>query len=300
MPSPEFVQLLAAIRARPAPPPGLPLDILRMGFEALMSVTPVPADVTCEELTCAGRPAQRLSPPGVEKGRVLLYLHGGAYVIGNIRSHRELAARIGRGARAEVVIVDYRLAPEHPFPAGLDDTVASYKWLLDQGSSPSSVALVGDSAGGGLAMATAVTLRDAGTPLPGAIACLSPWVDLALTGESFETKAAADPILDRETLLPFVRHYLGDTDTKHPLASPLYANLTGLPPLLVQVGTAETLLDDALALAERARVAGVKVTLDPWEDMTHVFQVYAGIPEAESAVRRLGAFLRENTQSVTL
>jgi monoterpene epsilon-lactone hydrolase len=296
VPSPEFVQVLAMIRSRPVPP-GLSLDVLRPGFDALWSATPVPADVTREPIVAGGRPAERLTAPAAERARAVLYLHGGGYVLGSVRSHRELAARIGRAARAPLVIVDYRLAPEHPFPAAVDDAVAAYRGLLDQGLAPARVAIVGDSAGGGLAIATLVALRDAGVALPGAAVCLSPWVDLALEAESFVTNAATDPTIQRERLLPWARQYLGGVDAKHPLASPVHADLAGLPPLLLQYGTAETLRDDSLRLAARAHAVGVEAVSEPWDDMIHVFQMYGTLPEAARAIERIGAFVREKTSA---
>ncbi len=296
MTSPEFDRLLALIRSHP-PTPGLSLAQIRANFDAMFSRKPLPEDVIREVTATGGRPAERLSTPGAERDRVVLYLHGGAYGIGSINSHRELASRVGRAAGAPVVIVDYRLAPEHVFPAALDDAVAAYHDLLGQGFAPGRVALVGDSAGGGLAIATLLALRETGTALPAAAVCLSGWFDLALESESLARNAETDPTLGKETLLPYAQRYLGSVDAKHPLASPVHADLRGLPPMLLHVATAEALQDDSVRLAERARAAGVEVALEPWDDMIHVFQMHGSLPESRRALEQIGSFVREKTAS---
>jgi acetyl esterase/lipase len=225
----------------------------------------------------------------------MLYLHGGGYVIGSLTTHRGLAGRLSQAAKARVLLIDYRLAPEHPFPAAVEDATAAYRWLLAHGCTPARLAIAGDSAGGGLTVATLVALRDAGQPLPAAGVCLSPWTDLEGLGESVTSKASADPIVQKEMLLRLASCYLGDADPRTPLAAPLYADLRGLPPLLVQVGTAEILLDDALRLAERAKAAGVAVTLEAWDDMIHVWQLFAPLlPEGQQAIARIGEFVQQH------
>jgi acetyl esterase/lipase len=195
-----------------------------------------------------------------------------------------------------VLLIDYRLAPEHPHPAAVEDAVAAYRFLLQQGISPKRIALAGDSAGGGLVVATLVALRDAGEKLPAAGVSLSPWIDLECLGESMKTKAALDPMVQKEGVLQLAALYLGGKSPRTPLAAPLYADLSGLPPLLIQVGTAETLLDDASRLAERARKAGVNVTYDPWEGMIHVWQLFAPmLDEGKQAIDKLGAFIQTKT-----
>jgi acetyl esterase/lipase len=292
MPSAELAQILALLRSRPLLE-NPAVEQVRAGFEAMMGMFSAPPDVKREELTVAGMAAERLTAPGVEPGRTVLYLHGGGYAIGSVRTHRELAARIGRAARATVLTVDYRLAPENPFPAAIEDATAAYRWLLAEGVEPRRTAIAGDSAGGGLTMATLLALRDARTPLPAAAVCLSPWVDLAGEAATLQTNAALDPVVQKDGLLAMARAYLHGADPKDPHASPLYADLSGLPPLLVQVGKAETLLDDSVRLAARARAAGVDVTLDAWDDMIHVFQAFSMLPEAQRATEAIGAFLRE-------
>ena len=234
--------------------------------------------------------------PGADASRVLLYLHGGGYVIGSIDTHRSPAGRLSRAAAARVLIIDYRLAPEHPYPAAVQDATAAYRWLLRNGATPARTVIAGDSAGGGLTVATLVALRDAGDPLPAAGVCLSPWVDLEGIGESMTTRASADPIVQKPGLLWFASLYLGGADPRTPLAAPLYADLHGLPPLLIHVGTAETLLDDATRLAERAKAAGVDVTLEAWEDMIHVWHLFAPmLPEGQQGVERVGEYIRQHT-----
>ncbi|HVM95273.1 MAG TPA: alpha/beta hydrolase [Candidatus Acidoferrales bacterium] len=271
-----------------------PVDEMRASMEAMTQIMAVPDDVVCEKIDAAGIPAEKVSTPGVNMDRVILYLHGGGYVIGSINTHRDLAQRLSRAAAACVVVIDYRLGPEHPHPAAVDDATAAYRWLMKEALKPQNVVIAGDSAGGGLTVATLVALRDAKQPLPAAGVCLSPWVDLECSGESMTTKATADPMVQRVPLLRMAEMYLGGKDPRTPLASPLYADLSGLPPLLIQVGTAETLLDDSLRLAERAKKAGVDVTLESCEDMIHVFQAFAAmLPEGQQAIDRIGEFVRQ-------
>jgi len=277
---------------RPAEEPSV--EQMRVTLEQMASAFSPPADATLEPVDAGGVAAEWVSTPEAARDRTILYLHGGGYVIGSIRTHRDLAIRLSRAARARVLLIDYRLAPEHPHPAAVEDSTAAYRWLLAQGAIPTRMAIAGDSAGGGLTVATLVALRDAGVQLPAAAACLSPWVDLEGLGESMTTKADVDPMVQPEPLRRMGAHYLGGKDPRTPLAAPLYADLSGLPPLLIQVGTAETLLDDSTRLAERARKAGVEVVLEPWDDMIHVWQAFASIlPEGQQAIDRIGAFLRQ-------
>jgi len=267
----------------------------RANFEQMAGMFPVAADIKCEPVSAGGVKAEWVTAPGADAGRAVLYLHGGGYVIGSINTHRDLAGRISRAAKARVLLIDYRLAPEHPFPAAVEDSVAAYRWMLGQGLKASRIAVAGDSAGGGLTVATLVAIRDAKLTNPGAGVCLSPWVDLEGVGDSMKSKAAVDPMVQKEALLEMAKHYLAGKDARSPLAAPLYADLAGLPPLLIQVGTAETLLDDSTRIAERARKAGVKVTLEPWENMIHVFQVFAPmLDEGQEAIDKIGEFVRAN------
>jgi len=217
-------------------PPELDPVEMRAGMERMTELMALPPDVTAEPTTAGGVPAEWITTPDADAQRVVLYLHGGAYVIGSLNTHRDLAGRISRAAGARVLNVDYRLAPEHPHPAAVDDATAAYQWLLGTGQDPARLAIAGDSAGGGLTLATLVALRDQKLPLPAAGVCLSPWVDLEGIGESMKRCAHLDPMVQHEHLLRMARFYLGDLDPRTPLAAPLYADLSGLPPLYIQVG----------------------------------------------------------------
>ncbi len=265
----------------------------RAVVEEFYAQFPVPADVGVEHVSIGRASADWISAPGAEPGRVVLYLHGGAYVLCSAHAYREMTSRIARAARARTLVLDYRLAPEHPFPAAVEDAVAAYRWLLDQHIDPSTIVIAGDSAGGGLTLATLVSIRDAGLPMPAGAVCISPWIDLECTGATMETKAAVDPLCTRESLLDEAALYLAGENPRHPLASPYYADLRGLPPLLIQVGTEETLLEDAHRLEQRAKNAGVAVKLDVFDGMPHVWHVFAAyLPEAQHAIDQIGEFVR--------
>jgi acetyl esterase/lipase len=269
----------------------------RAGLDAMAAMNPLPADIQCSKIDVSGVPGEWFNAPGADSSRVVLYLHGGGYVIGSIDSHRELVARRSRASGARALAIDYRMAPEHPFPAAVDDAVAAYRWLLAQGVAPAGIAIAGDSAGGGLTLAALVALKQAGVPLPAAGVCFSPWVDLEGIGESMTARDALDPMVHKDGLVAMASMYLHGADPRTPLAAPLYADLSGLPSLLIQVGTAETLFDDSTRIAARARAAGVDVTLEECNDMFHVFQVFAMLPEARAATDRAGAFIREKTSA---
>ena len=264
----------------------------RAYLEGLGSMFKPPKGVQIVKELANGVPAEWLIPPGISTARVVLYLHGGAYVAGSINSHRSIAANIAIAAKARALIIDYRLAPEHPHPAAVEDAVAAYRWLIDNHVDPRYLAIAGDSAGGGLTLALLVSLRDGKIPLPAAGVCLSPWTDLAFSGESWISKAAVDLIVFAVKEREFARLYLGGIEPRAPLASPLYADLKGLPPLLVQVGTNEVLLADSRRLVDRAREAGVNAVIDEWEKMQHVWQFAAGfIPEGRRAIAGIGEFI---------
>jgi monoterpene epsilon-lactone hydrolase len=267
---------------------------MRAVLEAM--VTPVPADVQCTPVHAGGVPAEWIAAPGAADDRVLLYLHGGGYVMGSIHTHREMVSHLARAAGTRALLLEYRLAPEHPFPAAVEDATAAYRWLLAQGMAPARTVIAGDSAGGGLTLATLVALRDAQVPLPAAGVCLSPWTDLEGVGASMTTKAQVDPIVQRDMLLNMATLYLGQAPPQTPLAAPLHADMRGLPPLLIQVGAAETLLDDSTRVAARAKAAGVRVELEVWDDMIHVWQLFAAIlPEGQQAIEKIGTFIRGHT-----
>jgi acetyl esterase/lipase len=267
----------------------------RVELDKLGAMFKLPKGIKPVKELAGGVPAEWLVPPGVSNGRVLLYLHGGSYVSGSCNSHRSVAANIAIASKARALTLDYRLAPEHPHPAAVEDAVAAYKWLINNKVDPRHLAIAGDSAGGGLAIALLVSLRDAKIPLPAACVCLSPWTDLAFSGESWKSKAAVDLIIYDYKELAFAKMYLGGLDPKTPLASPLYADLQGLPPLLVQVGTDEVLLSDSARLVEHAKQAGVNAVLDEWQKMQHVWQFAASfIPEGRRAIDQIGEFIDKN------
>lgn len=267
----------------------------RAGLVELARLAPLFKDSKLENVDAGGVPAAWMITPGVAKDRAILYLHGGGYVQGSITSHQDLAQRISRASETKVLILDYRLAPEHPFPAALEDSISAYEWLINnEGYNPKNLIIAGDSAGGGLTIATLVKLRDQGILLPTAGVCLSPWTDLALTGDSLKLKLHEDPFISPDELMFSSGLYLGKTDPKNPFASPLYADFKGFPPLCIQVGSAEILLDDATRLAKRARDAGVEVQLDVWEDMIHVFQAFAVMaPEGTEGINKIGEFIKK-------
>jgi monoterpene epsilon-lactone hydrolase len=253
------------------------------------------APLVYESVVAGGVPAEWVNVPQAHDEAVILYLHGGCYGMGSVESHRELMTRIAIAAPMRLIGINYRLAPANPFPAAVEDAAAAYQWLLEKGIEARRIVIVGDSAGAGLALAMTLKLRDEAAPLPAAIACISPWVDLALTGESMNSKAAADPIVSRAMLSEWAKLYLGNNDPRTPLASPLYANLRGLPPLLIQVGAAEVLLNDATRLAEKALEAGVEARLEVWPEMIHVWHSHAAVlVEGREAIAGIGRFLREH------
>jgi acetyl esterase/lipase len=311
MASSELQPILAVLRARGGIPLGMPLAEARAAYDKQaklfrlgddVRVEPVagigPAAVAAEWLWSEGSDGSQGADGPPADGPTVLYLHGGAYVMGSLTSHRDIAARLAAASGGRALHLDYRLAPEHPFPAALDDAEAAYRWLLE-GGGPSGatgagrIVLAGDSAGGGLALALLVRLRDGGTPLPAGAVCFSPWTDLEGLGESMTTRAAADPTIRRESLLIAAGQYLAGADPRTPTAAPLWADLAGLPPLLLQVGGSEVMLDDSRRLAARAREAGVAVELDVWPLMFHGWQLYARLlPEGREAIARAAAFVR--------
>jgi monoterpene epsilon-lactone hydrolase len=290
MASNELQMIINILRSQPKLS-DLSIEEQRAQMEAGLTQFKVPTDVHCDPVDAGGVPAEWITTPGVLPERVVYYLHGGGYVLGSINTHREMVSRLSRAASARVFIIDY------PFPAALNDSVAAYRWLLSVGVDPARLVIAGESAGGGLTVATLVALRDAGERLPRAGICLSPWVDFEGLGESMVTNAEMDnPLLNREGGLMWAKAYLGNIDPRTPSASPLYADLMGLPPLLIQVGTAEILFDDARRLADHARAAGVDVTLEPWDDMIHMWHFFAAtLPEGQQAIDRIGEFVREHT-----
>ncbi|TFH39666.1 MAG: alpha/beta hydrolase [Chrysiogenales bacterium] len=240
-------------------------------------------------------PAEWVSWRGRDGGRTILYLHGGAYVICSPRTHRDLVLRIARASRARAFVIDYRLAPEHPHPAALEDALKAYRWLLKKGVDPSRLAVMGDSAGGGLTLALLQAIRDSGLPLPVCAAVLSPWADLTSSGPSMRTRRRKDPLLDPASIAFYARLYAPESGLDMPAVSPLFGDFTGLPPLLIHVGGAEVLLDDSRRVAEKASDSGVTVEFRIWPRMIHVFQALAFIlPDARKAIREIGAFMERH------
>jgi epsilon-lactone hydrolase len=296
MPSQAMQDAIEALRERQeagasqAPPA---LEERRAAFTPGDRLHPVPEDVQVTEVTAGGVPAHWLAAPGADPGRVLLFLHGGGFELGSLCSDGELAARLGRASGMRVLFPEYRLAPEHPFPAAIDDVLAAWRWLrTGRDLSARSLAVAGDSAGGGLAAALLVALRDAGEALPAAAVLMSPTVDLTSSGASMTERADQDPISTPAMLRQFAAGYLAGADPKTPLASPLFASLAGLPPLLIQVGTADLLLSDSERLATAAAKAGVEVTLEIGQGLPHVYQLLLGTPEAAQATGQIGKFLQ--------
>lgn len=274
---------------------GNDLKALRAVMEDV-SAFPSAGETKCTPVNAGGVPAEWISGPGASEDRVILYVHGGGYVMGSIATHREMVARLSKASGARGLALDYRLAPEYPFPAAVDDATAAYRWLLSQNIKPAHIVVAGDSAGGGLALATLIALRDAKVPLPAAGVCISPWADMEGTGASMTTRAKVDPVVQKQGLLGMAQLYLGGKDPKSPLAAPLHANFAGLPPLLIQVGDAETLLDDSNRVAEKAKKAGVKVDLEVWPEMPHVWHLFAPfLPEGQQAIDKVGKYVRQIT-----
>jgi epsilon-lactone hydrolase len=272
--------------------PNLSVAKARRGMEAVAGFARPPSNTRVEKAALDGMAAEWVCRNAPHEDRAILYLHGGGYSICSPRTHRELAAYISGFSGAGVLVPDYRLAPEHPFPCALEDARAAYRWLLEKGLRPDRIAIAGDSAGGGLSLATALSLRDAGEPPPASIACISPWTDLALTGESLTTRAARDPILNLPSLKRSAAGYVGSADPRSPGISPLYADLSGLPPLLVHVGSDEMLYDDSIRLVKKAENDHVDATLQVYDRLWHVFHLYARImPEARNALADFGSFM---------
>ena len=292
MPSQEMQRVIAAFAGQPNTLGTTSIAEQRAGMEAQLGNQALPDGVTVEEIRFGALSADWVTLPTSAHGRVVLYLHGGGYVMGSRRTHRELASRIARDASARVLVLEYRLAPEHPFPAAVDDATEAYRWLRKQGIAASSIAIAGDSAGGGLTLATLLKLRDAGDALPACAVLLSPWTDLDGTGASAQPGGADDPMIPLAALRDMGKIY-AQQSTNNALASPLHANFKGLPPLLIQVGTRELLLDDSTRVADKARAAGVPVRLEIEDGAFHVWQAMPGLPEAAEAVKRIGAFVRE-------
>ena len=271
-----------------------PLAQQRAYIERQGKFSIMPSKVDVQPVSIGEMYAEWVKPHGVRHDQAILYLHGGGYTMGSCNTHRPLASRIAIASQTPALLVNYRLAPENPFPAALEDAKAAFQWLLDQGIEARRIVIVGDSAGGGLAVAVSIAFRDEKGQLPAGIVCISPWADLTLSGETISTCSRTDPLLGRETSLLHAGRYVGQHDPKSPLISPVFADLSKLPPLLIQVGEHEILRSDSVRLSENARQAGVDVTLEIWNGMWHVWHVFAGLmPESQRAIERIGCFINE-------
>jgi len=299
--STEQRENLEAILRQSAFPDDADVNEQRRALRELLSAQPLPADVTVTAAELGGVPTAEITVDGIEARHVVLYFHGGVYVMGDAALAADLASQVGRRTDAKVISVDYRLAPEHPYPAAVDDALAAYEALLDNGNAPSDIVLAGESAGGALAVATLVNARDHELPLPAAAFVMSPYADLTLAGATMETKSEVDPLMSREALQPRVTDYTAGQDAALGLISPIFADLSGLPPLIIQAGSHEVLLDDAVRLARQAATADVEVTLDVTPRVPHVFQAYHPIlDEAVAALDRAGQFLSAQLASAAV
>ncbi len=298
--SSEQQATLDAILRQSAFPVDSTVDEQRQQLRALLSAQPLPPELTVLETELGGVKTAEITVDGVEPHHVVLYFHGGVYVMGDAFLAADLASQVGRRTDARVLSVDYRLAPENPYPAAVDDALEAYEGLLDSGVSASDIVFAGESAGGGLAVATLVNARDHGLPLPAAAYLMSPYVDLTLGGATIDSKGQADPLLSRELLTPRVTDYVAEEDAADGLISPIFADLSGLPPLIIQAGSHEVLLDDAVRLAQRAASADVEVSLDVIPGVPHVFQAYSGLlDESAPALDRAGEFLSARLAATT-
>ena len=285
----RVIGIMKDIRSNP------PADIheARAVLDQAFTVYPPASDVTIFEIDAGGVPCQWITAPGVPQDRLIIYLHGGAYATCSPTTHKDLISRLSLASGAAALGVDYRLAPEYLFPAAVEDCLAAYNWALGHGFEPRNIVLAGDSAGGGLVVSVLLAARDFALPLPAAGVCFSPWVDLQCTGESMSVNDDLDAFIKYEGLFARAQSYLGEADPKHPWASALYADLHGLPPLLIHVGSAETLLDDSTRLAILAKDSGVDVSLKIWDDMVHVWQLFASVlPEGQQSIDESGEFIR--------
>ncbi|MGE5212010.1 MAG: alpha/beta hydrolase [Acidobacteriota bacterium] len=291
MRSEQLENIIALLRSSDSNGPST-VDDWRVAYDNLGRLVPANPDIAVE-------PADGVRGEwiGDGDGSIVVYLHGGGYCIGSLTSHRAMLTHLAAATEGRVLAVDYRLAPEHPFPAALDDAIAAYRFVA-AGHDPSSIVLAGDSAGGGLTVATLMALRDAGDRLPAGGICLSPWADLSQSGATIHSNATIDPMVRADDLDRWADAYAGTTDPRRPELSPLFGDLTGLPPLHIEVGTAEVLLDDSRRLAARVRASGGEVTYFEGEDLVHVWHFFAGlVPEADEATRRVAAFVRARTAS---
>jgi epsilon-lactone hydrolase len=303
VPSAEFTMVLDLIREHFGPLSDLDKTAveLRAGIEAGAAAAPPIDGTSIEVVDVDGVPAEWVRPEiNVAPDACILYLHGGGYVIGSCNTHRGIASHLAQRTGLSVLVIDYRLGPEDPYPAAVDDALTAYEWLLAAGLEHGRIVVAGDSAGGGLTFATLLALRDSGNRMPGLGVAISPWTDLTLSGDSMDSMDGQDPMVSRVGLQRMADWYLGSSNPTDPLASPLFGDLTGLPPLLIHVGEIETLRDDAVRFATRVKAAGGDVTLEVWPEMIHVWHVFGpGVPESEAAVTRVAEFIAKRLELPT-
>ncbi|HCI78134.1 MAG TPA: alpha/beta hydrolase [Ktedonobacter sp.] len=300
MASPHIERIRQFLQGEKNAPPAS-IDVQRKGLDTLnerLMGEPVELlpGTQVEKVVANGVPSEWIYFADSDKERVVLYFHGGAYLLGSGDSHREAVARLSAASGLRALLPEYRLAPEHPFPAAVEDAHSAYRWLLAQGTQPEHIVISGDSAGGGLSLALLLSIRNAGDPMPAGAVLLSPWTDLAGTGETMKTRKEIDPWIGAESIPMIGQLYAGQEDVRNPLISPVYADLHGLPPLLIEVGDDEVLLDDSTRIVEHAGTSGVEVTLHVWAGMWHVFPAFAFlIDEGKQAMEEMGAFIRTRT-----
>ena len=291
----RFIRWLTSRYIHKVDIPNAPVEKMRKRLDQLGRLARKARHVAIEKTEIAGLHAEWYRPESATPGKVLLYMHGGAYALGSCESHRKLVTHIARAANIEAVLFEYRLAPEHPFPAGLDDTLAAYRALLEKGYSADDIFIGGDSAGGGLTMGLLLHLRHAGMDLPRAAVMLSPFLDMTASGESVKTRAQQEPWFHAEDIVVVIRHYCPDQDLNNPLLSPVFANVAGMPPMLIQVGDHEILLSDSTRIADKLAAAGCEVQLEVFPEMWHVFQLFVGkMPESRAAIQKIGAYIRSH------
>ncbi len=292
MPSEESKIIRAAFRNE-AEDLNVPIETQRRAWEEAVAQAPLPPGVNIQTMLADDIPCEKISYADSATDKLILHLHGGGFSAGSCKTHRELAARLALATGIPVLLVDYRLAPEHPFPAALDDSTRVYRWLLRTGFQPEKITVCGDSAGGGLALSTLLALRQHGQPLPGNLVLLSPWTDLTMSGESIQSRAKLAPFGSKEGLLAAAKLYIGEANPANPLISPVFADLRGLPPMLIQVGDHELILSDSTRLAEQV---GVQVQLEIWPEMWHVWQAWAAsLPEGQAALEQIGTYLHKQS-----
>ena len=291
---PEVAALQTAFAALATPPdaPRPPWSERRPGIDAMGAAMPPPESCLIEAMTLGGVAAEKIAPSNAVADRTIFYLHGGGYCVGGCASHRTLAARMAEAAQATAFVIDYRLAPEHPFPAAHDDALAAWRAVLDLGRDPARTIIAGDSAGGGLSVACAIAARDAGLPMPAGLHLISPWVNLTNASPAYQAKAETDFIITQVGIDEFAEGYMGAGDRRDPRASPLFADLAGLPPMLIQVGSEEVLMSDSIQLAERAGFALVDVTLRIWPDMIHIWPFFAMLGASGRAIAESTAWIK--------